>query len=209
MEALVEGVRANAGYVLALLVVLVLVVIYQWSKKSGFLNPNPFMNWGTSSDIGLTVGGMDAGAWGTPWKPNTPSNNLPFDELGRIARYGPQMFNNLPPNAQRLAPMSNDQYIAPPVMEGAVKEGYTSQMLADAYSRPDQLAAMKYLAQGPCGFTDAGAAVEVQALTSMGCYPTYPYGAAELQNLIDQTDTLDSGLTPAMRNYQDQTTQGL
>jgi hypothetical protein len=205
MEGIHSFAQANPWTMVGLVVLLVLIVIYTNTRKSGFFNPNPWNNWGTSAtDLAQTMGGMDAGAWGSMWRPNTPSNNLPFDELGRIARYGPQMFNNLPAGAQRIAPTSGDQYIAEPV-----KEGFNSQALAAAYSSPDQFAAMKYLAQGPCGATDAGAAVEVQALTSMGCYPTYPYGAAELQNLIDQTDSLDVGLTPAMRNYQDQTTQGL
>lgn len=196
---------------LAVVCVVLLILWLTCRGKSGFAmmttNPNPAMNWAWASDTNRTIGGMDAGYGGPMWLPNTPANNMPFDELYRIARYGNQQFNNLPPGSARLAPVSGDENPMPSLPPS--KEGFTSQQLMDAYSAPDQLAQLKYLSQGPCGFTDAGAAVEVQALTSMGCYATYPYGVSEFQNLVDQTDSISSGLTPAVRSYQDTTTQGL
>lgn len=212
METGVAWVRENAGLFLALTIVLVVLLLLCWTRKSGFqiTNPNPWNNWGYAADINRTWGGLNAGAYGSMWNPNSPSHNLPYDELQRIARYGPQMFNNLPAGASALAPVSGDEDprpSLPPMPAG--KEGFTSQQLAAAYSQPDQMAAMNYLRQGPCGYTAADAAIEVQALTSMGCYATYPYGVAEFNDLINQTDSLDSGLTPAIRNYQDVVTQGI
>jgi hypothetical protein len=199
---------------LSALIVACVILVILWltcRAKSGFgiatTNPNPWNNWGYASDINRTMGGLHAGAYGSMWLPNTPPNNMPFDELQRIARYGSQQFNNLPPGAAAVAPVSGDENPIPSLPPS--KEGFTSHQLAAAYSAPDQLAQLKYLSQGPCGYTDAGAAIEVQALTSMGCYATYPYAVAEFQNMVDQTDSIDSGLTPAVRSYQDATTQGL
>ena len=197
----------------ALAVACVVLLILWWGcrNKSGFsmwtTNPNPWNNWGYAADIGRTMGGLNAGAYGPMWLPNTPPNNAPFDELYRVARYGPQQFNNLPAGLERLTPVSGDENPVPSLPPA--KENFSSQQYLQAVSAPDQLASLKYLAQGPCGYTDAAAAVEVQALTSMGCYATAPYGVAEFQNLVDQTDSIDSGLTPAVRSYQDATTQGI
>ena len=95
--------------------------------------------------------------------------------------------------------------------EQAMKEKFEDPSIPPAklWDEVDPEYEIKYLMQGPCGWSDTGAAAEAQALASMGVYGHSPYGAASFQKMVDDTYSIDGGVNQSQWQYQNEMTGGM
>lgn len=205
----------NRALLIAVAVIVLLLLVIMYRGKSGFVSGVPagevlhhdksmgnLFYHGNSPQ--WQQGAMDAGNWGSMHH-YVPTYSAKFYDRGVQAWTDPNSMTGISGGSSRLRESAEGTPFAPP--EGA-KEGFTSADVQQAFGVPDPLADMKYIRAGDCGYTDVGAAAEVQALTSMGCYTTSPYGAGNLQRMIDNTENLQGNFSPAQLDYSVQTTGG-
>lgn len=210
----------NSGKVLVALVILVvLVLVCWWGRKSGFMGGMPWTgrSFGNLYTYGLSpqwqFGALDSGNWGSMHTAPKLYQDKYFDQ-GIRAWVDPDSMTGITGCSSRV-PEEVGMNPFPPGggvhldADGVkMKEGFTGAEARAAFGQPDGLADMNYLKQGPCGFTDTGAAAEVAALTSMGCYATMPYGAGNFAKMVEATDSLKGVMAPDQLDYSNKMTGG-
>lgn len=220
MGDLASWINVHSEAVLVALIILVVLLVVCWlGKKSGFMGgliPQE-RSLGNLYTYGLNPqwywGANDAGNWGSMHR-TPPLYQAKYYDQGIKAWVDPDSMTGITgcqsrvPEEVGMNPFTPGSGIHLDAEGKTQKEGFTGAEARAAWGQPDGLADMNWLKQGPCGFTDIGAAAEVAALTSMGCYSTMPYGAGNFAKMVEASDTLKGVAAPDQLQYNSQMTGG-